>query len=488
MAQAEGPRIAVVGSGFSGVCLGIQLKKAGIDSFTLFEKADRIGGTWRENTYPGAACDTPAFAYCFSFEQKTDWSRKWAPQAEILDYIEHCADKYGLRPHIRFDTEIAGAHFDGDEGVWHLRTARGEELEVDVLVSSVGQLNRPATPEIPGIERFRGPRFHSARWDHDCDLRGKTVAVVGNAASAIQFIPPIARETERLLIFQRSANWMIPRGDRAYRDSEKRRFAAHPWLARLYRWGIWLQYEATWPVFRRNEFLSGRMGRMAEGSMRQVVSDPALRDVLVPDYPIGGKRVLISDDYYQTLNRDDVHVITDPIDHLTEDAVVTRDGSAHPADVVIFASGFESTSFLAPMKIAGLDGRSLTTEWKEGARAYLGITVAGFPNLFMTYGPNTNLGHNSILFMIECQTRYIIECIQAIASRGLKYLDLRQDVMDAYNDQIQEELGRTVWAATGKSWYKTEAGLITNNWSGSTTRYWWKTRRADLGLYRQVPR
>jgi cation diffusion facilitator CzcD-associated flavoprotein CzcO len=483
-----GPRIAIIGSGFAGLCLAMRLSRAGFRRFTLFEKSDRLGGTWRDNTYPGAACDSPSMAYCFSFEQKTDWSRKWAPQPEILAYMEHCAEKYGLQPHIRFDSEVATAHFDADAGVWNLRTTSGEEHTAEILVSCVGQLNRPHVPEIPGLEGFAGPCFHSARWDHDVDLRGKKVAVIGNAASAIQFIPRVAEQAAELRIFQRSANWMIPKFDREFTDAEKRRFTRHPWLARLYRWWLWFSFELRWPVFRRNRFLGSRIERMALSDMQEHVTDPELRKALVPDYPIGGKRILISDDYYAALARPDVKVVTTGVDRVDEHGVFDRDGTHHAADVLILATGFESTSFLVPMKIAGLDSRSLEAEWKDGARAYLGITVAGFPNFFMMYGPNTNLGHNSILFMLECQTRYILDCIRAIENRDLAWISPRQDVMDAYNEDIQRELERTVWAQTGKSWYKTEDGKITNNWSGTTTRYWWKTRKADLGAYHQVPR
>ena len=486
--RAAQRHIAIIGSGFSGLCLGIQLKRAGIHSFTIFEKAGQLGGTWRDNTYPGAACDVPGFAYCFSFEQKTDWSRKWAPQPEILDYMAHCARKYGLVPHLRFDTEIAGARFDAAQGTWSLRTTAGEEITADVLVSAVGQLNRPFVPRITGLDRFQGKAFHSARWDHGYDLAGRTVAVVGNAASAIQFIPQIAPRVRQLYVLQRSANWMLPRGDRAYSAREQRRLTRHPALARLYRWWLWLQYEMQWPLFRGNRFAARQVTRRAEENLREHVGDPRAREVLTPDYPIGGKRILISDDYYQALGRANVELVTSGIDHLTENAVVTQDGRSRPVDAVILATGFDSTSFLAPMEIEGLNGRSLQVEWRAGARAFLGITVAGFPNLFLTYGPNTNLGHNSIIFMIECQVRYIIDCIEQLAARDLKYIDLRRDVMEAYNARLQKELRGTVWAATGKSWYKTADGTITNNWSGSTVRYWWRTRRADLSLYDAVPR
>ncbi len=479
-----GPRhIAIIGSGFSGLCLAIRLKQAGVDAFTIFEKSDRLGGTWRDNTYPGAACDVPSFSYCFSFEQKTDWTRKWSPQAEIQTYMEDCARKYDVAPHIRFSTEIASARFDEAHAVWRLRTAAGEEIVADVLVSAVGQLNRPNVPTIPGLESFRGERFHSARWRHDVDLAGKRVGVIGNAASAIQFIPQIAPKVGHLAIFQRSANWMLPRNDRAYAAKELERFAKHPLLTKLYRWWLWFTYEMQWPMFRGNRFMQRMMRKAAIKNIEATVADPRLRAALVPDYPIGAKRVLISDDYYQALARPNVEVVTSGIDSVTEDGVLTRDGIRHPLDVVILATGFQSTKFLAPMRIEGRGGRTLDTEWAGGARAYLGITVAGFPSFFMMYGPNTNLGHNSIIFMIECQTEYILQAIRTLVDRDLAWLDLRGEVMEQYNAALQRRLGGSVWATVDKSWYKNEAGVITNNWAGSTIQYWWRTRRFDPSLY-----
>jgi cation diffusion facilitator CzcD-associated flavoprotein CzcO len=482
------PRIAIIGSGFGGLCMAIRLRQAGIDSFTIFEKADRLGGTWRDNTYPGAACDSPSFVYCFSFEQKTDWSRKWAPQAEILDYMGHCARKHDLLPHVRFETEVAGASFDAEAGVWRLRTSRHEIVEAEVLVSGVGQLNRPAYPAIWGLGRFRGVSFHSARWRHDVDLRGMNVAVIGNAASAIQFIPQIAPAAKRLFVLQRSANWMIAKNDRAYSEREKRLFARFSALARLYRWWLWLTYEMRFPVFRQNAFMSRKIGELAQRNMRELVPDPELQRALVPDYPVGGKRILISDDYYQTLGRDNVEVVTSAIERVTADAIVTRDGRTLPADVIILATGFETTSFLVPMRIEGPGGRVLEDVWKDGAEAYLGVAVSGFPNFFMLYGPNTNLGHNSIIFMIECQVGYVMDCIRALEERDLAYIDVRAEVMRAYNERLQAVLERTVWARTGRSWYKRADGRITNNWSGTTVAYWWRTRRADLGAYRLARR
>ena len=481
-------RVIIIGSGFGGLCMAIQLRRAGISAFTILEKADGIGGTWRDNTYPGAACDSPSVLYCFSFEQKTDWSRKWAPQPEILAYIEHCARTYDLMPHVRLNTEVAEARFDADAAVWRVRTTGGETLEAEVLVSSVGQLNRPSYPHLPGLDRFRGVSFHSARWEHQHELGGKNVAVVGNAASAVQFVPQIQPQAKRLTVFQRSPNWMIPKRDRLYGEREKRLLGRSRLLARLYRWFLWATYEIRFPVFRQNRFMSRVLAKAAEKDMRGRVADAELQRALVPDYPVGGKRILISDDYYEALGRPNVDVVTSPIDHVTEDAVVTRDGRTIPADVVILATGFETTTFLVPMRIVGPDGRTLEDVWKAGAEAYLGMTVAGFPNFFMLYGPNTNLGHNSIIFMLECQVRYVMSCLAAMQERDLASLDVRPETMAAYNVQLQTVLDRSVWARTEKSWYKRADGRITNNWSGTTAAYWWRTRRVDLDDYRQQAR
>jgi len=480
------PRIAIIGSGFSGLCLGAHLKKAGIASFTILEKANRVGGTWRDNTYPGAACDLRAFAYCFSFAQKTDWSRKWPPQPEILEYMEACARRFDLMRHIRFDSEVTAASFDADAGVWRLRTGNGDEIEADILVSGVGQLHRPYVPNIPGLETFAGESFHSARWNHAYDLHGKTVAVVGNAASAIQFIPEIAKEVQTLYVFQRSANWIMPRGDRPYRAWEKALLRFPP-IARLNRWFIWAQHELGYAmIVKPGSFLGRRMALRARAFIDAQVADPTLREMLVPDYPFGGKRALISDDYYPALNRANVRVVTDGIDHITRDAIVTKDETVRSVDAFIFATGFDTHNFLAPMRITGLDGRVLGEVWKDGAEAYLGITVPGFPNLFLMYGPNTNLGHNSIIFMIECQTRYIMDALRQMRRDGLAFIDVRPEVMAAFNRKIQTELAHTTWALTDHSWYKTADNRITNNWPGTTIAYWWRTRRCDLDDYRHA--
>jgi len=480
-------RFAIIGAGFSGLCLGIKLAQAGFDSFTILEKEERLGGTWRDNIYPGAACDVPSFSYCFSFEQKTDWTRKWAPQAEILDYMEHCAQKYGLLPHIRFGCEVEHARFDDDAGFWRVRTTRGDEIEAEILVSGVGQLHRPYTPEIPGLASFAGAQFHSARWDRSVPLAGKSVGVIGNAASAIQFVPEIAGEVGQLTIFQRSANWMLPRRDRPYTESEKWLFAHVPGAARLYRWYIWALLESRYPLFKGNDFMGRVTRKYAKAFIREQIGDADLRKALVPDYPPGARRLLVSDDYYRALTRDNVDLITSPIERVTPTGVTTRDGQEWPLDVLILSTGFDSTHFLAPMDLTGTAGQSLQEAWQNGAQAYLGMTVSGFPNFFMMYGPNTNLGHNSILFMIECQARYIVACARHLRKHGLLALDVRPEAMAADNARLRQELAQTVWAQTDHSWYKRADGTITNNWAGTTTRYWWRTRKPDFSAYRFAP-
>lgn len=482
-------RILIIGSGFGGLGLAIQLKRAGIDTFTILEQSASLGGTWRDNSYPGAACDVPSMLYSFSFEQKTDWTRKWSPQPEIRQYMEDCARRNDLLRHIRFGVRVTGARFDEPSGTWTVRTADGEELVADVLVSGVGQLHAPHVPAIPGLESFAGPQFHSARWNHDVDLAGRTVGVIGNAASAIQFIPQIAPRVRRLSIFQRSANWMIPRGDRAYRGWEKWVFANVPFVTAVYRFWQWLRGELfLYPIMRRRPWASRAMTDACVKHLEETVRDPALRRILTPDYPVGGKRILIADDFFPALNRDNVEVVASSIERVVPDGVVTADGRHHPLDVLVLATGFRTNPFLASLRIEGIGGRLLETEWAHGARAYYGMTVAGFPNFFILYGPNTNLGHNSIVFMLECQFAYIMGALATLRREDLRYLDLQPAMMDAYNAEVQAALRDSAWAAAGDSWYKDAEGHITNNWPWSTFTYWLRTRTFDRAAYRVARR
>jgi cation diffusion facilitator CzcD-associated flavoprotein CzcO len=481
-----GPTIAIVGAGIAGLCMGIRLKRAGIDSFTIYEKSDRVGGTWRENSYPGSGCDVPSHLYSFSFDPNPDFSRKYSGQEEIERYIQACAERSGLLPHIRFNTEISGARFDEVARVWRLRTRAGGEFHASVLVSGTGQLNRPATPHLEGLADFGGTSFHSALWNHDHPLAGRRVAVIGNGASAVQLVPHVAEQAARLTLFQRTPNWIVPRGDRVYTAFERWVFRNVPLVLFLYRALIYWLLEVRFLAILRESPISEGLQKSAVTYMESQITSARLRRVLVPDYPIGCKRILISDDYYPALERPNVEVVTEPIERFTREGPKTVDGTQHAVDTVIFATGFETTTFLAPMEIEGAGARKLTDAWRGGAEAYLGIAVSGFPNLFLLYGPNTNLGHNSIIFMIECQVGYIVQCIERLRTPGLAALDVKPDEMARYNAKLQEDLKGTAWSAGCTSWYKTESGKVTNNWSGFTVQYWWRTRRPDFRVFDEL--
>lgn len=471
----------------SGLCMGIQLRKAGIESFAIYEKADEIGGTWRDNTYPGCACDVPAHLYSYSFDPELQWSRMFAEQPEILRYFRTCASRYGLDEHIRLSTEIVSATFDEREARWRLRTSAGEEHTADVVVCAPGQLNRPRYPDVPGLDQFGGTLFHSARWDHGHDLSGESVAVIGNAASAIQLVPRIAPVVRKLSVFQRSANWIIPKPDRIYSRLE-RKLLQVPFIERLYRDSIYWRLEARFATLGQTNWLRKYAEHLALRHLQEQVPDPELRRALTPDYPIGCKRILISSDYYPALMLPHVELVTSPIERAVPEGLVTGDGRTHATDTIVLATGFDATHFIGPISVRGLEGRSLHEQWAEGAEAYLGVAVSGFPNFFVLYGPNTNLGHNSIIFMVESQVGYVMQCIRALGDRELAWLDVRREVMDRFNREVQERVQGTVWAAGCNSWYKNESGKVTNNWPDYTFRYARRMRAPDLSEFNCEPR
>lgn len=479
-------RALIIGTGFGGLGMAIQLQKAGICDFLLLEKEGEVGGCWRDNGYPGAACDVPSHLYSFSFEPKADWTRRFAPQSEIFEYLKHCADKYGLRPFIRFHQEVSEARFDEVAGVWEVSTKAGDVFRTRALISACGQLNRPAIPRIHGAERFAGEQFHSARWRADYDVTAKRVAVIGTGASAIQIVPSIAEKVGQLFVFQRSAAYVIAKPDRAYRPWERALLARTPWVQRLARALLYVKHEwrvlpfSLMPSIMKAFQLSFRR-HLARG-----IKDKALRARLVPDYPLGCKRILISNDYYPALARPNVELVTDDVRALTERGIVTADGREREVDAVVYCTGFTAADFLAPMRITGLGGRDLNQAWRDGAEAYLGITVSGFPNLFLLYGPNTNLGHNSIVYMLESQIRYVLGCLRALEKEQLRYLDVRAQVQEAFNERLQRALRRTVWEQGCTSWYKTDGGKNTNNWPGFTFRYRQLTRAPTLEHYVRV--
>ncbi|MEU6037368.1 NAD(P)/FAD-dependent oxidoreductase [Actinomadura sp. NPDC047616] len=475
--------VVIIGSGFGGIGMAARLLAAGVRDVVVLEKAAGLGGTWRDNIYPGAACDVPSHLYSFSFARKTDWSRRFPPQEEILAYLWDVARKHGVLPRVRFGTEVTEARFDEEAAVWRVSTAGGGELAARVLVSACGQLNRPALPAIEGRDSFAGTSFHSARWDHGADLTGRRVAVIGTGASAIQIVPEIAPRAGRLTVFQRSAPYVIDKPDREYRAWEKALLAAVPALHDLSRARIYASYESRALGFVKYPGLMKLMSRRFRRTLRTQIPDPRLRARLVPDYPMGCKRILLSGDYYPALVRPDVELVTDPITRITPSGVETG-RAAYDVDVIVYATGFHTSGFLAPMTIVGRDGLTLDAAWRDGARAHLGITVSGFPNLFLLYGPYTNLGHNSIIYMLESQFRYVLGCVRALRETGLAWIDVRPDVQDAFDRRMRERMRSTVWEAGCASWYMTADGRVVNNWPGFTFAYRRATRRPDPRHFR----
>jgi cation diffusion facilitator CzcD-associated flavoprotein CzcO len=482
--DVETPRVAIIGTGIGGLGMAIRLVQMAVDDVTLFEKADALGGTWRDNTYPGSGCDVPSHLYSLSFAPNPHWTRRFPEQAEILEHLERVADEFDVRRRIRFSTEVTAATFDEAAGTWTLAFADGGTFTADVLVAATGQLNRPHVPAIEGLDTFAGTTFHSARWDHDHDLTGEDVAVIGIGASAIQFVPAIAERVGRMTLFQRSVNYVGPKPDAPIGERARQVYNRFP-LARLaYRASIWARFESRFVIFKQGSKL-GEIGRkkFADG-LRPLVTDDLPEEAVVPDYPLGCRRILISNDWYPTLARPDVEVVTAGVDRIEPDAVVAG-GQRYPADTIIFGTGFETTDFLAPITVTGAGGTVLGDVWADGAEAHLGITVSGFPNLFLLYGPNTNLGHNSIIFMLERQIGWILQAVRTLATEGRRWVDVRPEAQAASNARLDRELARTVWAGACHSWYKDARGRITNNWSSYTWRYWQRTRRlrpSDLRL------
>jgi cation diffusion facilitator CzcD-associated flavoprotein CzcO len=476
--------VVILGAGMSGICMAIKLREAGIDDVLILEKSPAPGGTWHDNTYPGACCDVASHLYSFSFEPKPDWSRAFAPQAEIQAYFEHCTHKYQLDGIIRYGTEVVAARFDDSAGEWEITDSTGNSVRSKIMVSGMGQLNQPHTPAFDGAGQFSGSSFHSARWDHSVDLAGKKVAVIGNAASAIQFIPPLAAQAEKVYVYQRSANYIVPRDDRLYTEQEKQTYRDHPWRQKLSRLRWYLRQELI--MFGAMLTGSWRARLVKAGAlkyMEQEISDPVTRAQLTPDYPLGCKRILVSDDYYQALVADSVELVTSPISSIGSAGVQTEDEIGREADVIIYATGFRATDFLASVEIRGVNGRTLGQCWADGAEALRGVAVADFPNLFLLYGPNTNLGHNSIIYMVEAQVGYIVQCIDKMLAHDLKTLTANEAASRRFNEELQTALAATVWAGECGSWYKNAAGKITNNWPHSSLRFALSMRAPDFAEY-----
>jgi cation diffusion facilitator CzcD-associated flavoprotein CzcO len=477
--------VGIVGAGFGGVGMGIRLAQEGYNDFTIFERGDSVGGVWRANTYPGAACDVPSHLYSFSFAPGHDWSRRYAPQPEILAYLEGCADRFGLGSHIQLGTEATRAEFDPGEGHWSLETDDGEKHSFDVLVTACGQLARPEVPKLEGIEDFDGPVFHSAEWDHDVELRGKRVAVIGTGASAIQFVPEIAPTARSLTIYQRSAPWILPKSDRPYPEWERRMFRAFPARTAASRLGIFMLFEGGTYGFTGKRWVMRPLEAVADRYRRQELTDPELRAKATPDYEMGCKRVLISNDWYATLARPDVELVAGGVERVAENGVVGPDGVEREADVIIYGTGFASHGFVAPMEVRGLDGRDLNEVWAGRPEAYLGTTVSGFPNMFVLYGPNTNHGAGSVPYTLECQFRYVIDAVRRLRDGGFRYIELRPEAQERWRAEMAERSEETIWMSGGCSnWYVTADGVNTNNWPGPWLEFRRRTHRINPGDYR----
>ncbi|NYG59295.1 cation diffusion facilitator CzcD-associated flavoprotein CzcO [Nocardioides daedukensis] len=464
------PSIAIIGTGFGGLAAAIELRKRGFDDIVILEKADDVGGVWRENTYPGAACDVPSPFYSYSFEPNPRWPHRFSRQPAILDYIRGVADKYDLNRHIRFGSEVEGATYDQDSGKWTVDIAGAEPLVVDVLVPAVGQLSRPAYAPIPGRESFAGPSFHSAEWDHDVDLTGKRVAVIGTGASSVQFVPEVAQVAGHLDLFQRSAPYIMPRPDRKFSSLHGKVFEKLPvtQLAERYTWASAVESLSVAWIYSQAYARTLRGASMLHMKL-QTKSKPGLFEKVWPDYPIGCKRILFSNNYLPALARENVDVVTDRIAEITATGVVTTDGVEHPADVIIWGTGFKATEILAPMEIARSDGHRLADEWKAGPHAYYGLAVPGFPNLQIMYGPNTNTGGGSVIFFLEAQAKHVADYVAHVARTGQPHV-VRREVEEAHDREVQASLSGSVWSQC-TSWYRQADGRIPTNWPGLSGQY-----------------
>ena len=477
--------VLIVGAGFSGLCMAIKLLEAGMKDFLLIEKSDDVGGTWYENRYPGCACDIPSHLYCFSFESNPGWSRMFASQPEIYQYLKSCVQRYSLAPYIRFNTRFHEAAWDESAGLWRIRAGDNLSFHARVLVSGMGALHVPHYPEIPGIERFSGPSFHSATWKPEVDLSCKTVAVVGTGASAIQFVPQITPRVGKLYLFQRTPAWIVPRLDFGISEKWRQRFRNVPGLAWAFRKFLFLSLEWRVLSFLGDRFVRGHLEKIARRHLEKSIPDPKLRAALTPKYQIGCKRILLSDDFYPALKRPHVDLVTESITEVREHSIVTRDGVERPVDVLIYGTGFHVTDQFIGMRLVGRGGIEIHDAWRNGLSAYLGVTVSGFPNFFILLGPNTGLGHNSVVLMIEAQVGYVINCLKLMSRRKIGAMEVRAESQKHFAASIRDRMSRTVWQSGGcRSWYQdTHTGENTTLWPGSVIDYLRSTRSISDSEY-----
>ncbi len=474
--------VAIVGGGFGGIGAAVMLSREGYHDVTVFERGDRVGGVWNFNTYPGIACDVPSHLYEFSFAPNPNWSRRYAPGAEIQAYMEDVARRHGVLDRVRLRTEVTGAAFDEQRGRWLLQTTAGPH-EADVLVAACGQLSVPSIPGIPGLDDFAGPAFHTARWRDDVPLAGKRVALVGTGCSSIQVGPSIQPEVAQLDVYQRSPGWTIPKMDHAYGPRARRLFERAPVLQRLDRQLNFAFMEAATAGMTSHRWLTRPFKAMARRQIRSQIDDPELRRKVTPEDEIGCKRIMLTDHWYATLTKPNVELVTDRIDTITPGGVRTADGIERPADVLILGTGFRTHGFVAPMEVAGRGGRTLEETWAGVPRAYLGITVPGFPNMFLLYGPNTNGGAGSVIYTVEAATQHVIGAIREVERASARTIELRPQAAADFDRELREALAGTVWHSGCRNWYVDERGIDPNQWPWVWSQYRRRTAKVDSAAY-----
>ena len=476
---SKSQRIIIIGAGPGGLCMAIRLKQAGIEDFILIDRASGVGGTWFHNRYPGCAVDLPSFLYSFSFERKYDWSRPYAPQSELLAYMEGIAEKYDLLGHCRFGEAVEGARWDEAEGRWFLALASGETLDASVVVSAIGMFNDLVYPEIPGRDDFEGPAFHSARWDWNQPIAGKTIGVIGSAASAVQIVPEIVKEAAQVHLFQRTANWVMPKEDEPYTAAELEAFRKDPAPLDAKRQEMFDTIDRGM-TFNDAEQLAAAAGA-GEWALSQV-EDPAIRAKLRPEHPYGCKRPLMSNTFYPAFNRSNLELVTEPIERITQSGIRTADGREREVDLIVFATGFAATKYISALDVRGRGGVQIEDLWRDGAQAHLGIMTSGFPNLFMLYGPNTNNG--SILEMIESQTQHVLLQIQRLERESLAWVDVKADAQARYNEDVQRAIAEIpVWNHPVNGYYRSASGRVVTQWPFSMTAFRQRTEKIDPADY-----
>ena len=478
--------VAIIGTGFAGLGMAMKLKDAGLNDFVLLEKAGEVGGTWRDNHYPGCACDVPSHLYSFSFAQNPEWTRLFSPQPEIFSYLKRVTDERGIREHIRFNSTLSEARWDDTAGVWNLRTAEGGHYTARVLVSGMGGLSRPAYPQgIKGLETFKGKTFHSQDWDHDYDLNGKRVAVFGTGASAIQFVPKIQKQAARIDLYQRTPPWIAPKPDRPMSVGAQKLFKKLPAVQSALRNTIYMLLEARAFGFVVNPKMMAIDDRMARSHLKKQVKDPELRKKLTPDYKIGCKRVLISNDYYPAVSQPNVSLVTEGIQEVKAHSVIDGQGVEREVDAIIFGTGFQATDPVPGRMIFGKGGVDLLDTWQDGPEAYKGTAVAGFPNLFLIVGPNVGLGHSSMVYMIESQVAYVMDALKTMRQCDKPVVEVRAEKQAEFNARLQEKTAGTVWNTGGcKSWYlHPKSGKNVTLWPGFTWQFRNETKKFDADAY-----